>query len=150
LLLAGLGTAAAAPALALDGDTAEVRTTLAAFVEAMNALDAERFALFFAEDATSFFPGAPHPARRVTGRAAIMAEFRGLFDHVRSQGRRLSVSPQDLEIRRAGELAVATFHLGTPEKPQRRTMILQRRGGDWLIVHLHASGHPGDAPKPKT
>lgn len=122
-----------------ESDVAEV---LASFVAAMNALDLDRFAAYFAPEAVAFFPGPPHPDRKVEGQAAIAEEFQGLFDHVRARAGRLNVQPRDLSILQHGEMAVATFHLGAPERLQRRTIVLRRHESTWRIVHLHASSHP--------
>ena len=38
-----------------------------------------------------------------------------------------------------GDLAVASFEVGSEVVHSRRTLVLRRRGGTWRIVHLHAS-----------
>jgi hypothetical protein len=38
-----------------------------------------------------------------------------------------------------GNVSVVTFHLKGEEAVSRRTLVLEKRSGTWLIVHLHAS-----------
>lgn len=140
--------AASAGAQASAAPETEVADVLASLVAAMNALDLDRFTAHFAQDAVAFFPGPPHPDRRVEGRAAIAKEFGGLFDRVRGRAGRLDVQPRDLSILQHGEMAVATFHLGTPDRIQRRTIVLRRDDPTWRVVHLHASSHPPAATSP--
>jgi hypothetical protein len=38
-----------------------------------------------------------------------------------------------------GEAALVTFQTTNPNMTSRRTFVLRRHGGRWLIVHLHGS-----------
>jgi hypothetical protein len=46
---------------------------------------------------------------------------------------------KQLAVTRTGNVAVATFDVGTAEVRSRRTVVMECRGGRWVIVHLHAS-----------
>jgi hypothetical protein len=49
--------------------------------------------------------------------------------------------PKDLLIQMLGaNAAIVTFHLEGENILRRRTFVLQKIKGKWLIVHLHASG----------
>ena len=155
LLLAGLALApatlaaqAAVPAVpGPQGADAPVRAAVAEFVAALNAFDRERFARAFADDATVFFPGAPFPLRRVEGKAQAIANFGRFFELLRARGARQgNVTPRGLTVQLYGDTAVATFHLAGGQDVGRRTLVLRRTGGRWLIVHLHASSLREAAP----
>ena len=51
----------------------------------------------------------------------------------------LSIDPQDLDIRVLGEAALATFHLADESGLGRRSVVFRRQGGEWKILHVHAS-----------
>jgi len=53
----------------------------------------------------------------------------------------MDLQPKDLQIQLAGnEVAIATFHLDDrPGLINRRTIVLQKIGGSWKIIHIHAS-----------
>lgn len=121
----------------------------AEFLAAFNALDQTRFDALFAEDATLFYPSAPFPLQRVEGKAAVTGWFSKFFDAVRKRGaKNLNINPSDLHAQTYGDTAVVTFHLngGSDGAIGRRTVVLNKRGGRWLIVHLHASAA---RPKPQ-
>ncbi|MGA9581715.1 MAG: nuclear transport factor 2 family protein [Allosphingosinicella sp.] len=110
-----------------------------AFVSAFNALDGSRFEALFAEDVTLFFPASPFPVRRIDGKKATLLWFGRFFDSLRKRGAGPGIEPQDLKVQDYGDVAVASFHLGSGERVGRRTVVLRRQGGRWTIVHLHAS-----------
>ncbi|HTU11785.1 MAG TPA: nuclear transport factor 2 family protein [Allosphingosinicella sp.] len=151
-LLAGLALApaalaaqAATPAVpgAQQSADAPVRAQVAEFVNALNAFDAERLGRTFAEDATVFFPGPPFPAVRVQGRATIQGAFGQLFAALRQRGTRSAgIRPQGLEVQLLGDTALATFLIGGQQEIGRRTLVLRRIAGRWLIVHMHGSSAP--------
>ncbi len=152
LFLAGLGLVPAAAAAeattpaepaAPSTPDATARAMVAEFVAALNAFDAGRLGRTFAADATIFFPGPPFPAARVQGRAAIQGAFERLFAALRQRGTRgAAIAPRGLQVQLLGDTAVATFHiLGGPEVG-RRTLVLRRLNGRWLIVHMHGSAAP--------
>ena len=131
-----------APAASAAAD-APVRAAVADYVNALNGLDAERLGRGLADDVTSFFPGPPFPAARIQGRASVQSAFAQLFAALRQRGTRsASLSPVGLEVQLYGDLAVASFHLVGQQEVGRRTLVLRRTGGRWLIAHLHASVAP--------
>jgi ketosteroid isomerase-like protein len=148
---AALAAQAATPAVpaAQQAADAPVRAAVAGFVAALNAFEPARLALLFAEDATAFFPGAPFPVARLDGKAQIIANFGRFFEMLRARGlRRGNVAPRDLRIQLLGEAAIATFHLAGGQDVGRRTLVLRRIGGRWLIVHMHGSALRAPAPAP--
>ena len=110
-----------------------------AFVSAFNALDQARFDALFAEEVTLFFPAAPFPVRRIEGKQATLEWFGRFFDTLRERGANPRIQPQDLHVQDYGDVAIATFHLGSGENVGRRTVVLRRQAGQWAIAHLHAS-----------
>jgi len=152
LLLAGLALApaalaaqAATPAVpaARSAADAPVRLAVSEFVNALNAFDAERLGRTFAEDITTFFPGPPFPAARIQGRAAVQGAFAQLFAQLRQRGTRgASLSPRGLDVQLYGDTAIATFHLVGQQEVGRRTLVMRRAGGRWLVAHMHASIAP--------
>ena len=154
-LLAGIALApaaqaaqAAVPAAPQPAD-APVQAAIAEFIAALNAFDRDRLARAFADDATIFFPGPPFPAVRVDGKAQAMAGFGRFFDALRTRGlRQANVAPRGLQIQLMGDAAIATFHLAGGQEIGRRTLVLRRTGGRWLIVHMHGSSVRQAAPAP--
>jgi len=129
------------PSPAAENANDEVRRTLTAFLTAFDNLDWEAFRNCFADDATVYFPS--QRANRATGRAEIETTFRQVFERIRatkSAPPYLNLEPADLNIQVFRDTAVATFHLyDLPNMIGRRTVVLEKRAGEWKIVHLHAS-----------
>jgi ketosteroid isomerase-like protein len=124
-------------------DSAAVEKTAQQFVEAFTNLDWERFRKFFAADATVFFPPSARFPRRANGKTEIESVFRSVFDNARKQKSSppyLNIQPKEMKIEMLGDVAIVTFHLEDPDFLGRRTIVFQKRGGQWVIVHLHASG----------
>ena len=86
------------------------------------------------EDATAFFPVAQ--AQRANGRAEIDAIFRRYVDG--QKGQKTNLVPHDMTVETSGDLALVTFQV-PGGSTARRTFVLRRTGGRWLITHLHAS-----------
>ena len=120
---------------------AEVRETLARFIQAFDNLDWNSFRAFFADDATVFYPRA-FP-ERANGRAEFEKTFRLVFEQIRagrSTGPYMDIQPKDLRIQLFDHVAIATLHLDDRTGYiNRRTIILNRTEHGWTIVHLHAS-----------
>jgi ketosteroid isomerase-like protein len=119
----------------------EVRKTLAEFIQAFDNLDWDRFRAAFSDDATVFYPREfPH---RSDGRQEFERTFQKVFERIRAgrtQGPYMDIQPRDLRLQIAGDVAIATFHLDDrPGFLNRRTIVLQRKGEGWKIIHLHAS-----------
>jgi len=155
-VLAGCGAASAPPAAGPEprpaqaeaADSASAHRAAAGFLAAFDSLQWEPFRAYFAEDVTMFFPFPQVPAR-ADGREAVEGVFRRFFDAQRAArteaGRPLvqGIAPRDLRVQMAGAgVAVVTFHLGA-EPPSRRTLVFRRTaGGEWKVVHWHASSGP--------
>jgi ketosteroid isomerase-like protein len=136
--------AAGAPADPRAAHLAAVQRFLDGFIEALNTADVKNLTSFFAPNATVFFPLASLPLR-LEDKGQITAAFGAFFEGIRSreQGPRyMSLTPEDVRVQFAGDVAVVTFHLKGEQMISRRTLVLQRRSDAWLVVHLHASNLP--------
>jgi ketosteroid isomerase-like protein len=145
LLVAGSAAAA---------DREEIEKAAAHFLTSFENLDMPVFIECFAEDATVFFP-PPEPPERVAGKAAIRERFQVVFDAIRKNAsggppyHRLA--PQNLEVQVLGaESSVVSFHLRNSERIARRTLVLKKVQGVWLIAHLHASTYASPQPSQET
>jgi len=107
---------------------------MSVFMDALNDLDADRLATFFADDATAFFPTIK--PERIDGKAAVAQVFR---DYVTASTKKTNIVPEDLHIAQTGDLAVVTFNVHNPSAVSRRTFVWRRDKDTWRIVHLHAS-----------
>jgi ketosteroid isomerase-like protein len=126
-----------------DSGSAAVQKTIDGFIEAFTNLEWERFRGFFAADATAFFPPSAKFPRRANGKAEIENVFRNVFGAARerkSSPPYLSIHPKEMKIQVFGRVAIVTFHLEDPDLLGRRTIVFQKTGRRWLIVHIHASG----------
>ncbi len=124
-----------------NSDSLAVQRAAAAFIEAFNNLDWERFRHSFSDEATMFFPSQSNP-RRANGRDEIEAVFKPYFDEIRKRKPNppyLNIEPKDLKIQMLRDVAIVSFHLGGDDSVGRRTVVFQKQKGKWLIVHLHAS-----------
>lgn len=95
-----------------------------------------------------FFPFADRPSR-VDGRTAVQDAFEPFFASARDGGvTSLGIVPRAMRLQMVGnDVAVVSFELGAPAAPARRSIILSREaGGNWKVVHWHAS--PAPAPPP--
>jgi len=111
-----------------------VRTSMNGFMTALNALDLEAMSAYFADDVTAFVPAAR--AERVEGKAALVEIFRG---YVAQQKTPTHLTPEDLRVDVARDVAVVTFQIRNPAVTSRRTFVWRRYGNRWLIAHFHAS-----------
>ena len=124
-----------------NSDSLVVQRAAAAFIEAFDNLDWERFRHSFSDEATAFFP-SQSLRRRANGRDEIEAAFKPFVDEMRKRKPNppnLNIEPKDLKIQMLRDVAIVTFHLGGDDSVGRRTVVFQKRKGKWLIVHLHAS-----------
>ena len=120
----------------------EALATVQTFVKANEMADLELIVSTFDQSATVFFPG--DRPERASGKAEIRAVFADLF--ARRKGP-ITLTPRDVNVQSFGELAIVTAHLRalppTPVRERsvfpRRTFVLRRVEGRWLIVHHHAS-----------
>jgi uncharacterized protein (TIGR02246 family) len=141
LLFAFLAAACStsAPPVPKAADELAVRAAMNGFMDALNALDADRMSTFFAEDITFFVPLAQ--ADRVEGREAITRIFRNFAVRTKVATARLNIIPEDVEVLVSGDLGVASFNVRekSPDVTRRRTFVFVRHGDRWLIRHAHAS-----------
>lgn len=119
------------------GDDAAVRAAMNGFLDALNALDADRMASYFTDDVTAFVPLAQ--ADRADGRAAVAGIFRAFVERTKPAVGRLDIRPADMTVESSGNLAVVTFNVRERESIRRRTFVFRRTGDRWLISHFHAS-----------
>lgn len=111
--------------------------TIDAFIAALDHADAQ-IATLFTDDATVFFPINDRPLR-ANGREEIASAFAGLFAMPGYQKGRGMPQPEALRVQKIGTAALVTFQTANPNVTSRRSFVLRREGGRWLIVHLHGS-----------
>jgi uncharacterized protein (TIGR02246 family) len=125
------------------GEEAAVRAAMNGFMDALNALDAERMSAYFADDITGFVPLAQ--ADRVEGREAMTRIFRNFVARTKPMTPRLNIIPEDMEVLVSGDLGVVSFNVRekSPDVTRRRTFVFVRHGDRWLIRHAHATDFAG-------
>ncbi len=106
-------------------------------MEALNALDVEGMAKFFADDVTAFVPSAQ--AERAVSKPAVVEIFRRYVETTRATTSHTNLVPEDLHINVVGEAAVVSFHVRSVDAVARRTFVFHAEDGRWLIPHFHAS-----------
>jgi len=119
------------------GDAAPVRAAMDGFMKALNALDADRMATYFADDITAFVPLAQ--GERVNGKAAVVEIFRRYCETTKKTTARTNIVPEDLKVDREGDTGIVTFNVRSPDSVLRRTFVFRRSARGWLISHFHAS-----------
>jgi len=127
------------PVLSAQNDAASdgALATVQRFIKANETRDLELIVSTFADDATVFFPGGPQT--RVSGKENIRRAFAALFQQRTGV---ITITPRDVAVQLFGDVAIVTAHLERPAGAPgtaRRTFVLRRIGGGWLIVHHHAS-----------
>ncbi|WP_430447087.1 YybH family protein [Sphingorhabdus contaminans] len=136
----GVLTALSLAAAPLAPQPTAPEATAESFLKAFKEMDEVRFDNFFAPDVTMFFPEGPFPDDRIEGRDAVLAAFHSFFKLVRERGRTsLNIAPVEQRMQVFGDVAVLTFELQGEETIGRRSIVFSRLGGDWRIVHFHAS-----------
>ena len=140
-------TALSPPAYAGETeDRAAIEAFTRVFLRAFENLDMKQFIACFADDATMFFP-IPEPPERVEGKQTIQQRFERVFASIRATAKSgppfQHLAPEDLWIQlMLGRAAVVPFHLRNEQRIARRTLVLSKMNGQWLIIHLHASNVP--------
>jgi uncharacterized protein (TIGR02246 family) len=120
----------------------ELQEALQRFLHAVNSANADAFVASFAEDATAFFPSAANAQRRRGS-----TEIRRAIEPSFAQGpRNPPAQLSDLVVTVDGDSAIASFDAVDGAMHSRRTLVLQRRQGQWKIVHLHASNVTASNP----
>jgi len=108
------------------------------FLSAFSQLQLDELLDCFADDATAFFP-VEHQRERLMGKAAIRAGFAQVIARVRASGAtQLRLEAEDVQMQELGDTTIITFHI-RGEHLSRRTFILRRADGEWLIAHFHGS-----------
>ena len=148
LLLTGLIQPAAAKNKSTLSSDVEQRRAVeelsSRFLWAFENLDMHEFIRCFADDATVFFP-IPEPPQRYDGKAAIQEHFEQVFAGIRKGSTASAppyhhLAPQDQVVQLLGpDAALVSFHLRNAERVARRTLVLKKTDGKWLIEHLHGS-----------
>jgi hypothetical protein len=137
----------AVPAPVAQAGEASPQAGVNAFIASINRLDSVAMGRLFADGATVFFPGPPFPIRRIQGKAEVVRYFGLLFEALRARGMRQgNAAPADLVFQTWDDTSIATFHLNGGQDIGRRTLVLRRIGGRWLISHFHASAYRAPAP----
>jgi len=144
LLLAFVLFLVAAPVLAKDDD-AEIRAVIEKYAVAWGSLNPENAAALYAKDADLvFYDLLP---LKYTGWNAYAEGVKPHFAQFES----LKITPKgDLKVTRRGNVAWTTSTLDLAVKTKgegadtmaletRQTLILEKQGGDWKIVHEHLS-----------
>jgi len=118
-----------------------IQGTLSRFNAAFSKLDLDGMMMCFADDSTSFFPIA-HRATFLDGKDEIGDAFANVISKIHAEGLDgIKLEVEDVKVQRFGDAAIATFHIRDGDL-SRRTLVLRRLHGDWLIQHLHASNAP--------
>ncbi len=131
---------------AAQSDSAAVKKAVMAFIAALNRLDLDGVAATFSEDATAFYPFSFTP-HRLAGREHIRNAQGRAFDWARQQlsattdgELTLNLRPTDMHVRMIGsQAAVVTWHSTRPTHAGRRTAVMEKVDGRWLMVSHHAS-----------
>ena len=105
-----------------------------ALVDAIARADTAAATNLYADDATAYYPVDASPFR-ADGKAALGEVFTRLL----TPGGGAPPAPENLKVQRIGNVAIVTFEMRNPHVTSRRTVVLEQRGGRWLIVHLHGS-----------
>jgi len=123
-------------------DSVAVSNQLNKFVRAFENLDFEQFQSFFADNVTVFFPPSAMVSARVDGKEKAMAVFKAFFQRVKEKKSTppyLDIKPEKMKIDLYQDVAIATFELNDPGALSRRTIVMKKINGQYLIIHLHAS-----------
>lgn len=132
-------------------DESDVRDALGSFIRDFNNLDMASVASYFAQEAT-MFPRSVMSDRGTEGidladycREPGPAPFQNMEEfaaELRASGDGppfMNLEPSDIMIQILNDAAVVTFHLKSPTKLARRTIVFVKRLDTWKIIHLHAS-----------
>ena len=125
-----------------NADSIAVNNQLSKFVKAFENLDFDQFQSFFADNVTVFFPPSAMLSGRIDGKEKSMAVFKAFFQRVKekkSSPPYLDIKPEKMNIDLFGDVAVVTFELNDPGALSRRTIVMKKINGQYLIIHLHAS-----------
>jgi ketosteroid isomerase-like protein len=118
-----------------------ISETLNGFLDAFSNLQLNDMLNYFDKDATAFFP-IKHEHKRLNGKKEIREVFSRVLGKIKNAGlSQISLVAEDVDLMVFGEVALVTFHIRDDEL-SRRTLVLEKKNEEWLIVHLHASNSP--------
>ena len=110
------------------------------FINAFDNLDKPSFAESFSEDATMFLPFMPERANGLEEIIINLSRVFNIKNNSNRSGSYLGLKPVEMQVQLAGEnAAVVTWLLDRNADIGRRTAVLNKIKGKWLIVHFHAS-----------
>lgn len=116
----------------------DIQGVLIRFISAFTRLDLDDMMACYTDDATAFFPVA-HRTTFIDGKDEIRNEFAKVIAKIHAAGlESIRMEPEDVKIQRLGDTAIATFQIRDDDL-SRRTLVLRREQGYWMIQHLHAS-----------
>jgi ketosteroid isomerase-like protein len=119
----------------------DITSIIQTFISAFSRLDLDGMMEFFSEDATAFFP-IEHERIRLEGKRDILSAFSRVLAKVRIHGSNsLHFDLNDIKVQEFADVAVVTFHINN-DNLSRRTFVLARIEGRWMITHMHASNAP--------
>ena len=120
-------------------DEEAVVQVVRAFVRSIDYADWDSFVAQMADDANMFFPFAP---QRANTKQEIIAVMRPIFERnqERGPGPLFNFVPRDILVQMLGDhTASVTWMMDHPDFTQRRTAVLRKDGGRWLILSFHGS-----------
>ncbi len=128
-------------------ETTKIKETIDTFIDGINSLDLETIKTVYSEEATVFYPFSFTP-ELLKGREEILAKqskgFELMHQIYANQGKpapkTLGLSPTDFHIELLSKnIALVNWHSPRPKHLGRRTAILKKVKGQWLIISHHAS-----------
>ncbi len=132
----------------LTKEEQEIKAAIMRFIESIDSMEDKGVAISYADAATAFYPHS-FAQRRLDGKTAIMTIQQQGFEAIRQALPQntdfstvsLQLKPQDFNINILGEtIALVTWHSPRPNHIMgRRTAVMQKIKGKWLILHMHAS-----------
>jgi ketosteroid isomerase-like protein len=133
----------AVPLAARDPEEKKIEATIDAVIDAYRNADVNAMARYYASDAR-FVPADFNPP--IEGWAAVAERYRQAFAQLSG----LELVRENLHLERRGKVAWAVYQWRLAGLAGNRTMgalghttlILEKRGSDWVIVHNHTSALP--------
>jgi ketosteroid isomerase-like protein len=118
-----------------------ISESLQGFLDAFSNLNLDKMMEYFDEEATAFFP-IKHEREKLQGKQKIKDTFSNVINKISNAGlNQIKLDAEAIEITDFGDSALVTFLIHDNEL-NRRTLVLKRKNGRWLIFHLHASNAP--------
>ena len=123
------------------GDERQLRALVDAMLTALNRADIDALEQLFTTDATAFLP-IGQVAGELVGRTAIRDALEPFLDEVRARGggpEYMHLTAGRVRVQIVGEAAVVIFDAGSGPVTSRRTLVTEKVGGEWKIIHFHGS-----------